>query len=144
MGMQGGWGRKWKMRESKTNAGRARRETSDFELPAQRRQSSAILAKFYDVCSRDVQSPRENASFHPSRSIWWQSDVAMSPMGLRTGLKDKGRRGLRWHWGRTARGSTARETYANLKILRHILCGQVRNGWTSSLVISLNKTVLNP
>lgn len=64
------------MRESKTNVGRGRNER--FRVAKTAPRSFAILAKFYDVCSRDVQSPGENASFRLSSSLY---GVATSPMG---------------------------------------------------------------
>lgn len=72
----------------------------------------------------------------PFRSMM-QSAVATSPMGLRTKCV-RGRR-ERDDIGDEPRGPTARETYANLKILRHISRQQVRNGWISSLVIPPGK-----
>lgn len=59
-------------------------------------RSSAILAKFYDVCSRDVQSLGEECKFPPL--LYGAGRRRYEPHGS---TDKQGRRELRWRWGRT-------------------------------------------
>lgn len=92
-------------------------------------RSSAILAKFYDVCSRDVPSPGENASFRfPADPAVLQCSPLLPPPPLRAPwVYGQGETGVEMTLG-TDRGPTARETCANLEILRNALCSKVRAG----------------
>lgn len=112
------------MRESKTNAGPAREKRAISSLAGAKTasRSSAILAKFYDVCSRDVPSPGENASFRfPATPAVLQCSPLPPPPTSTSSLRApwgyvQGETGVEMTLG-TDRGPTARETCANLEIL---------------------------
>lgn len=101
------------MRESKTNVATRPERNQRFRVTSAKTapRSSAILAKFYDVCSCDVQSPQGRMQVLVPVALYGALRHRYEPHGF----TEKGDEMML----RMDRGPTARETYMNLKILRY-------------------------